>query len=152
MTDVDRRSAAWRLFIENSARVQTVADERLRARDGMSLADYHVLLLLSEAPGGRLRMRDLAAKMVFSASRLTYQVGVLAKKGWVCREPVPGDRRGAYACLTDAGRAAFADAARSHRADVDELFFSALTPDDGAALETVMRRLADHLDHLKDTP
>ena len=54
MTDVDRRAAAWRLFIENSARVQTAADERLRVRHDLSLADYHVLLLLSEAPEHRL--------------------------------------------------------------------------------------------------
>ncbi|GAC81335.1 MULTISPECIES: MarR family winged helix-turn-helix transcriptional regulator [Gordonia] len=136
-------SDAWRLFIENSARLQTELDERLRASDDMTLSDYHVLLLLSEAPESRLRMRDLSQRMVFSASRLSYQVRVLADRGWLCREPVPGDRRGSYACLTDAGVAAFTAAARRHSADVDELFHSALSDDDEAALARVMRLVAD---------
>ncbi|GAA4665923.1 MarR family winged helix-turn-helix transcriptional regulator [Gordonia humi] len=147
----DRRSAAWRLFIENSVRVQTAVDERLRASDGMTLSDYHVLLLLSEAPDRRMRMRDLSHRMIFSASRLSYQIGALAKRGWVCREPVPGDGRGSFACLTDDGRAAFAAAARHHGADVDRFFFAGLTPDDGESLETVMCRLADHLDSLEES-
>ncbi|WOC11419.1 MarR family winged helix-turn-helix transcriptional regulator [Gordonia sp. MP11Mi] len=151
--DDDRRPAAWRLFIENSVRVQTAVDERLRASNDMTLSDYHVLLLLSEAPEHQMRMRSLADRMVFSASRLTYQIGALGKRGWVCREPVPGDGRGAFACLTDAGFDAFSAAARQHSRDVDELFFAGLTPDDGSALETVLTRLAAHLDstHL-DTP
>nr|WP_161895520.1 MarR family transcriptional regulator [Gordonia spumicola] len=126
--------------------MQTALDERLRASDGMSLSDYHVLLLLSEAPDRRLRMRELSERMVFSASRLTYQVDVLAKRGWLCREPVPGDRRGAYACLTDDGLAAFDVAARHHGSDVDALFHSAISPDDEAALGAVMRRIATNLE------
>ncbi|MCF8611548.1 MarR family transcriptional regulator [Gordonia sp. HY285] len=149
----DRRPAAWRLFIESSVRVQTAVDERLRASDGMTLSDYHVLLLLSEAPGHRMRMRSLADRMVFSASRLTYQIGALVKRGWVCREPVPEDGRGAFACLTAAGFDAFTAAARRHGLDVDELFFAGLTPDDGSALEAVLTRLAAHLDATRlDSP
>ncbi|WP_132994071.1 MarR family winged helix-turn-helix transcriptional regulator [Gordonia zhaorongruii] len=137
---------AWRLFIENSARVQTLLDERLRAGDpAMSLTDYHVLLLLAEAPDHRLRMNELSRRMVFSASRLTYQVRTLCERGWLCREPVPGDRRGSYAALTASGLTAFGSAARRHRDDVEEVFYSALSPDDGPALETVMRRLSTHL-------
>lgn len=146
MTSTDRRSAAWRLFIENSARVQTAVDERLRASDDMTLSDYHVLLLLSEAPNQQMRMRDIAARMVFSASRLTYQVKTLVDRGWLCREPVPGDGRGAFAALTDAGREVFRTAARHHGSDVDELFHAALSPDDSVVLEAVMNRLAAHLD------
>ena len=150
MTSTDRRAAAWRLFVENSARVQTVLDERLRASDQMTLSDYHVLLLLSEAPGHRMRMHEMSRRMVFSASRLSYQVGALVKRGWVRREPVPDDRRGAFACLTEAGRDTFAAAARRHGRDVDELFFACITPEDGGALETVMTRLSDHLDSLEE--
>ncbi|MGO3325813.1 MarR family winged helix-turn-helix transcriptional regulator [Gordonia sp. (in: high G+C Gram-positive bacteria)] len=150
MNPTDRRPAAWRLFIENGARVQTALDERLRASDGMTLGDYHVLLLLSEAPDHRLRMRDLSRRMVFSASRLSYQIRALAARGLVCREPVPDDRRGAFACLTEAGRDAFTAAARRHGHDVDELFHACLAPADGAALESVMARLSTHLDALEE--
>ena len=150
MTSTDHRPAAWRLFIENSVRMQTVLDERLRASDGMTLSDYHVLLLLAEAPDRRMRMRDLSRRMVFSASRLSYQVRALANRGLVCREPVPGDRRGAFACLTELGLDAFTAAAARHGRDVDELFYTGLTSDDGAALESVMTRLSTRLDALKE--
>ncbi|MBM7369022.1 MarR family winged helix-turn-helix transcriptional regulator [Gordonia hydrophobica] len=139
------KQRAWRLFIENSARIQTELDRRLRA-DGLCLADYHVLLLLHEAPDRRLRMNELSRAMVFSASRLSYQVATLCKRGWLRRENVAEDRRGSYAALTDAGAAAFESAARTHGDDVDELFFGAVSDDDAATLAQAMRALADHLD------
>ena len=140
------KQRAWRLFIENSARIQTELDRRLRT-DGLCLADYHVLLLLHEAPGRRLRMNEISRAMVFSKSRLTYQVAALCKRGWLRRESAPEDRRGSYAILTDDGAAAFEAAARKHGADVDELFFSAVSHDDAVSLADAMQALADHLDH-----
>ncbi|GAA3965072.1 MarR family winged helix-turn-helix transcriptional regulator [Gordonia caeni] len=148
--DVDPRGRAWRLFIETSARLSTAIDDQLRRDAGMALADYHVLLLLSEAPGHRLRMKEIAERMVFSQSRLTYQVDTLCKRGWLRREPVPEDRRGSYAILTDEGRGAFAAAARGHRELVDRLFYDALTPDDGRELAGLMARLADRLQEHRD--
>lgn len=145
MTDPAAR-AAWRLFIENSARLQTELDRRLRSSAGMCLADYHVLLLLHESPDRRLRMNELGRRMVFSASRLSYQVDVLCRRGWLRRENAAEDRRGSYAVLTEDGAAVFEAAALVHAADVDELFFHAIGDGDAAALAGVMRRLADHLD------
>lgn len=148
--DVDPRGRAWRLFIETSAGLSTAIDDQLRRDADMTLADYHVLLLLHEADGHRLRMKQIAEQMVFSASRLTYQVDGLCKRGWLRREPVPEDRRGSYAILTDDGRAAFAAAAHDHRELVSRLFYDALTPDDGHELAALMSRLADHLQEDRD--
>ncbi|MFT4086731.1 MAG: MarR family transcriptional regulator [Gordonia sp. (in: high G+C Gram-positive bacteria)] len=150
ITDDDPRPDAWRRFIETSARVSTAIDDELRADADMSLSDYHVLLLLSEAPEHRLRMKELSQRMVFSASRLTYQVDVMCRRGWLRRERAAEDRRGSYACLTDDGAAAFRAAFDGHFQQVRRVFFDALTPDDGRSLATVMRTLADHLDHLED--
>lgn len=146
LDDVDARGAAWRLFIETSARLTTELDEQLRRDAQLTLADFHVLLLLSEAPGRRLRMKEIAQRMVFSPSRLTYQVDQLCKRGWLRREQAAEDRRGSYAILTDEGRAAFAAAGRGHGALVHRLFYDAFSPADGGELATLMRRLADHLD------
>lgn len=143
MTTAAKR-AAWRLFIENSARLQTELDRRLRA-EGMCLADYHVLLSLHEAPGRRLRMNEISRRMIFSASRLTYQVDVLRRRGWVRRETAAEDRRGSYAVLTDEGEAAFQKAAAAHGDDVDELFFAAVSDDDAAALADIMVRVGRRL-------
>jgi hypothetical protein len=47
---------AWRAYIEGSLRLNTCIDEDLKACSRMTLFDYHVLVLLAEAPDGRLRM------------------------------------------------------------------------------------------------
>lgn len=118
----------------------------------MCLSDYHVLLLLHEAPDRSLRMNELSRRMVFSASRLTYQIDTLCRRGWVRRENAAEDRRGSYAVLTDDGNAAFEAAAELHAADIDELFFSAVPNDDDATvLADIMRRLADNLDHSENS-
>ncbi|MGW0036965.1 MarR family winged helix-turn-helix transcriptional regulator [Gordonia sp. NPDC003376] len=153
MIDADPVGSAWRLFIETSTRVHTRLDEDLRKHCGMSLSDYHVLLILHECPDGRARMRELSRRMVFSTSRLSYQIDVMVKKGWLRRESVAEDRRGSYAALTGDGRATFAAAARDHGAVVDRLFSTAVDADDAAALSRVMRTLTTHLDRLdRDGP
>ena len=69
------------------------------------MSDYHVLVVLSEAPGQRLRMGELASRLVFSPSRLTYQISSMVKRGLVRKQSCPDDRRGQEAVLTDAGLA-----------------------------------------------
>lgn len=144
----DPRWAAWQPFIETSARLQTLLDDELRSTSSMSLADYSVLLLLAKAPEQRMRMNELSRSMVFSSSRLSYQIDTLAKKGWVSREPVPGDRRGSYASLSVAGRRALSDAGKIHLRSVRRLFVDALDTDDGVALAAALRRIAARLDAL----
>lgn len=140
------KSQAWRLFIETSARLQTTLDDELRAHCRMSLADYHVLLILHECPGGRARMRDLSHRMVFSTSRLSYQIDAMVRRGWLRREAAPEDKRGSYAVLTDDGRSAFEAAARDHGAAVDRLFTSALSDSEASELAVLMETLTGHLD------
>jgi len=65
-------TAATRTGLPNaSVRLETWLDEGLRADNGLTLTDYHLLLLLAEAPRHRLRMSELADRMVFSRSRIT---------------------------------------------------------------------------------
>lgn len=142
----DARWAVWRPFIETSAALQTVLDDELRTTSNISLADYHVLLLLSQADRRRLRMNELARSMVFSTSRLSYQVDVLCRKGWVKRARATEDRRGSYAVLTDAGRAALTDAGHIHLQTVQRLFVDALDAGDAAALTGILTRLSERLE------
>src|SRR5215212_10244149 len=72
-------------------------DADLQSAHGMSLADYEVLVALSEAPERRLRMSDLAAVLHLSPSGLTRRLDALTRRGWVRRERCPSDRRGADA-------------------------------------------------------
>ncbi|WP_236580947.1 MULTISPECIES: MarR family winged helix-turn-helix transcriptional regulator [Rhodococcus] len=143
MTEQQRQ--AWRVYIEGSLRLETRLDEALRAATGLSMIDYHVLLLLSEAPDQRLRMSELAARMVFSRSRITYQIGSMRKRGLVAREPAPDDGRGSRAVLTASGLRALHQAVPPHAQSARELFLDDLDPAELDCLERVFTRLTERL-------
>ena len=107
--------------------------------------DYQVLLLLRNAEDHRLRMGELAQRLVFSPSRLSYQIGVLEKRGWVRRRRCAEDARGLEAELTEEGLRAFRRLRPAHARDVEELFLRALEGDDADRLAAVMDRLARRL-------
>ncbi len=62
-----------------------------------------MLWTLHRADGRRLRIRELADAVVLSSTGMTRFVDRLEAKGLVRREAVPGDRRGAYAVVTQEG-------------------------------------------------
>ncbi|OBF86131.1 MarR family transcriptional regulator [Mycobacterium sp. 852002-51163_SCH5372311] len=141
---------AWRAYIEASIRLETRLDEALRAGTGLTLIDYHLLVLLSEAPQHRLRMNELADSMVFSRSRITYQVNSLARRGHVVREPAPDDGRGYRAVLTATGYETLRRAAVKHAASVRELFLANLEPDELACMGRAFTRLGERLKAAED--
>jgi DNA-binding MarR family transcriptional regulator len=132
---------AWRAYIEGSMRLNIQLEEDLRAATGLSMADYNVLVVLSEAPGRRLRMGELADRLVFSPSRLTYQVGSMEKRGLVRRESCPDDRRGSEAVLTGDGLAKLRESAPYHVDSVRERLIDLLDETELATLTAVFERL-----------
>lgn len=137
--------AAWRAVIEGSQRLLTQLEDDLRETSELSFADYHVLVLLSEAPRQRLRMGELANKLIFSPSRLTYHVGTMEKRGLVARQPCPEDRRGSEAVLTDAGLRALREAAPHHLRSVRQHFVDALDDTELTELNKIFTRLGERL-------
>lgn len=136
---------AWRTYIEASLRLETRLDEDLRVATGLSLIDYHVLLLLSEAPSHRLRMGELATRMVFSSSRLTYQVKSMEQRGWVLRQPSFDDKRVNYAVLTATGLEVLREAGAHHVSTVQALFTDDLDDDELRVLTRVFGRLQQRM-------
>ena len=139
------RMACWRAYIESSQRLFTRLEDDLRADSDLSFADYHVLVLLSEAPGQRLRMGELADRLVFSPSRLTYQVTTMQKRGLVAKEACPADRRGSEAVLTAAGLLALREAAPHHLRSVRAHLLDDLDDAEVACLTRVFERLGRRL-------
>ncbi|XVU23347.1 MarR family winged helix-turn-helix transcriptional regulator [Actinoplanes sp. CA-054009] len=124
----DAEASAWRTFIESSWALHTHLEDELRADTGLSMNDYHVLVVLSEAPDHRLRMGELAGRLVFSPSRITYQISSMVKRGLVRKQPCPEDGRGQEAVLTDEGMAALEAAAPMHLVTVRDSFIDRLDP------------------------
>jgi DNA-binding MarR family transcriptional regulator len=122
-----RELAAWEGYLEVSAILNRRVEQQLKDEAGLSHPQYEVLARLSAAPGGELRMTELAGAALTSKSGLTYQVAQLEKTGLVRRRSCASDERGIIACLTEAGRQKLRESAPGHAALVRSLFLDGLT-------------------------
>lgn len=136
---------AYFALMEVSSLLQYAVDEHLRAAGDLSYVQFQILARLADAPDGRLRMTDLADGIVYSRSGLTYQAGLLAKRGLVVRSPSPDDERSVIVSVTDAGRALVAHVLPGHVDDVRRLLFEPMAEGDLAALSTVLGRVREHM-------
>src|SRR5687768_7782567 len=125
----DEEMRAWQAFLAASALLDRRLDQQLRDDVGLSHLQYEILVQLSAAEGGAMRMTELADSLLNSKSGLTYQISQLEKAGLVHRAPCTIDVRGVYAALTDQGRKLMERAAPGHVALVRELLIDVLTRD-----------------------
>jgi DNA-binding MarR family transcriptional regulator len=138
-------SRAWRSFLQMQAQLFARLGRQLQRDDGLSEADYAVLVNLTESPGGRLRPFELGRATQWEKSRLSHHLTRMADRGLVVREACPTDSRGAVIVVSDAGRAAIAAAAPRHVDQVRRWFIDALTPEQLAALADVSETVLAHL-------
>ncbi|MEV6105655.1 MarR family transcriptional regulator [Streptomyces sp. NPDC051940] len=140
MTDSDFRwltedeQRVWRSFMQAFNDFNAHLDRQLRQDSGIPVAYYEILVMLSEAPGRRLRMGELAEKLSSSRSRLSHAVTALEKAGYVSRCAADGDRRGQVAQLTQTGYSVLEAAAPGHVTEVRSNLFDLLTPEQLTAL------------------
>ncbi len=132
--------AAWRGLLEVHARVAQALDAQMRAAHGLSVSSYEVLMFLGDAPGHRMRMSEIADRVLLSRSGLTRLVDRLCRLGYVSRCAAPDDGRGLFAELTDAGAHALELARRTHRQGVRTFFLERLSPADQVVLGDVWGR------------
>jgi DNA-binding MarR family transcriptional regulator len=136
----------WRAYVEGSTRLNDALDRDLKAKHGLTMAEYEILVRLSEAPGHRLRMAQLAEEASQSRSRLSHTVARLECKGLVSRGTCGGDKRGVNAQLTEDGYAFLEKAAIDHVATVREFFVDVIDPEDlqviGRAFTAIAERVA----------
>lgn len=137
---------AFRVYFETTARLLDRLEKRLKDQLGLTLSEYNMLLLLSEAPAGRMRMGQLASAIVFSPSRLTYQVKVLSERGLVRKVKCSEDGRSWQAELTTDGRAVFRRASIIHARGVKRLFTDAVSTEQLSMMHQIFGQVANNLD------
>jgi len=142
----DDEQTTWRTFLAATHLLMDRLDRELQTGVGMPHTYYEILVRLSEAPGRAMRMSDLAGRCHSSRSRLSHAVSRLEEEGWVRRETVESDRRGAVAILTDAGLAALEAAAPIHVEGVRRHLFDRLDPEQLKALGEISQVLYHHLE------
>jgi DNA-binding MarR family transcriptional regulator len=139
----DLEMQAWRSLLSAHSRLMARLDAELQASQGMSVSDYGVLVQLSEADEGRMRMSELAERLLLSPSGLTRRLDGLVRAGLVDRARCPTDRRGAFAVLTAAGRSRLQAAAPDHVDQVRRHFVDRLTRAQLEALVDALRKVTD---------
>ena len=137
--------AVWRSYLRMQGQLTARLNRQLQGSSDLSLADFEVLVRLSEA-GEPLRAFALAQATQWEKSRLSHQLTRMERRGLVQRRVCPEDARGAFVELTDDGRAALEQAAPGHVEGVRRLVFDVLTPAQVKALGRVADAVLDALD------
>ena len=132
---------AWGALLQVHASLVPALDKEVQRQTGLPLSWYDVLLELAAEPAGRLRMTDLAERVVLSRSRVSRLVDELASRGLLTKEEHPDDRRSAYATITKAGLAEFRSTAPVYVRAIEGQFASNLTDEDLALLGRVLNKI-----------
>lgn len=134
----DEEQGVWRQLLCVESQLRDRLDQELRDTNKLSLAEYGVLVHLSEAGPEGLRMSELAERLLLSRSGLTRRIDTMVRAGLVERRSCPDDGRGAVASLTREGEDRLAEAAPTHVAGVRRYLIDAL----GGDLDGLGRGLA----------
>ena len=137
---------SWRSIIAAWTRIDNQLNKDLQSEHGLTMADYEILVRLSEVGGRRMRMSELAETTLASRSRLSHQIGRMEAAGLVARAECTEDRRGSFAVLTDAGWQALVTAAPDHVASVRKYLVDVLTQAEFKALGESCLKVAESLE------
>lgn len=134
---------AWRVLRTANERLMAELNRDLGEAAGVSLSEYEILVRLSEAPEGRLRMSSLAAETEQSRSRLTHTVSRLEKRNLVLRFTCDSDKRGVHCGLTEGGREFLTAAAPRHLRAVKRYFLDNYTQQQLVELSGLLSQIVD---------
>ncbi|GGS17704.1 MarR family transcriptional regulator [Actinokineospora fastidiosa] len=137
---------AWRAYVIGSELLRQQLNRELQERHQIALADYEVLVRLSEQPEGRMRMSHLAGQVASSKSRLSHQIARMEKSGLVTRLNCPDDARGVIAEITPRGLEILRTAAPTHVEGVREHLVDLMTEDEQTVVAALFERVIAHLD------
>jgi DNA-binding MarR family transcriptional regulator len=136
--------AAWRTYIETTGDLMRAIEKDL-APFGLDRGDYQLLAMLSEAPGQRLRLCDLADSLRLTRSGLTRRMEGVLKKKLVARVQSDEDGRVAYAHITPKGFDLLKTAAPKHLESVRRLMVDLLTPTEIKAVASAFGKISANL-------
>jgi DNA-binding MarR family transcriptional regulator len=136
---------SWRALVMGMTLLLDRLDADLRRHFDVSLAEYEILVRLSEKPSRQLRMAQLADAMAHSRSRVTHTVARMEKAGLVARTSSAEDGRGIVCGMTERGFDLLRAMAPVHVGGVRDYLVDLASAEDFEALGRVMNTVADKL-------
>ncbi len=141
-----REQDAWRAYLDMNAKLTARLNREMQEQSGISIADFSVLVQLSEHLDARMRVLELARALGWEKSRLSHQLTRMQQRGLVERSNCNEDRRGAWIVLTDRGRSTVEEAAPRHVESVRRYLFDELNPEQVEALGQIARTVVGLVD------
>lgn len=141
-----REQAAWRAYLDMNAKLTARLNREMIEQSGISIADFSVLVQLSEHLDARMRVLGLARALGWEKSRLSHQLTRMQQRGLIERSNCTEDRRGAFVVLTERGRAVVEDAAPQHVESVRRYLFDELSAEQVDALGEIARAVGARLE------
>ena len=135
--------SAWLTLLQAHAVLVNLLEKDLQAATGLPLGSFEVLVQLTSAPEGRLKMVELADSILLSKSGVTRLVDRMEAEGLVTRGSCATDRRIVYAIVTPEGRAALRDAMPRHLESLAQRFTSHLSPSEIKTLRATLQKILD---------
>ncbi|BCI83375.1 hypothetical protein MTY66_50000 [Mycolicibacterium sp. TY66] len=146
-----KQQRAWVAYMRVQLRMNYEINRQLQADSGLSLADYDVLVALSDNDAG-MRVSDLAAQIGWERSRLSHQLRRMEERGLTERRPSVEDGRTSNVVLTANGRRAITEAAPGHVDLVRALFFDPLPDNLLGPFTAALEHIHVNLDHNSSLP
>ena len=146
-----KQQRAWVAYMRVQLRMNYEMNRQLQADSGLSLADYDVLVALSDNDAG-MRVSDLVAQIGWERSRLSHQLRRMEERGLTERRPSVEDGRTSNVVLTANGRRAITEAAPGHVDLVRALFFDPLPDNLLGPFTAALEHIHVNLDHNSSLP
>ncbi len=137
----DKQLSIWRAFVNAHAAVIERIEKDLSDQRKIPLTTYDVLVALYQAPERKLRMTELAKRVVLTRSGLTRVVERLEREGLVTRERTDDDRRGAFAVLTREGKKSFLATWPTYAYGISNYFLSYLDEEERKAIQSGLTKI-----------
>jgi DNA-binding MarR family transcriptional regulator len=139
--DADPKSRAWAVLLAAHATLVERIEAALAKAGLPPLGWYDVLWELEKADDGKLRMHELAHRVVLSRSNLTRLADRLEDAGLIRREKTPRDRRGYHCVITRPGLALRRKMWPAYQAGIENLFSQHVTVEEARMMSDALGRM-----------
>ncbi len=133
----------WAAYLHSQTKLYRLLERELQEAHGISMAEYDVLAQLIVSPERRIRIKELAGRILYSTGGLSRLLDRMEISGYVQRVRTPEDRRGVFAAITDEGITTIRAAGRTHLAGVQRHFAAKLHDDEFDAVKAFLDRLME---------
>ncbi|WP_336921083.1 MarR family winged helix-turn-helix transcriptional regulator [Aquipuribacter sp. SD81] len=142
----DEQLGAYFALMDVASLLRHAVEQQLREAGDLSYVQFQLLATLGlGTPTGTARMTDLADRVVYSRSGLTYQAGLLEAAGLVTRAPSEEDERSVVVSITDAGREVLRTVLPGHTDVVRQQLLEPLSRRGTSALAGLLTPVRDHM-------